>query len=184
MGESSEPVPVETVAVEPHAELVKEFTEIEADVQSLAVGIMAISKRLKKFEKMMHTQLKQKAKKTKGVKKNETPMPIDVRLMKFMGLTEALTTRSEALRKISEYVRKSGLQVADDKRTFTTDNTLASLFGIPKGEKLTFLAINKHITPLFKSKGEQVKKVSAAPVEKPVAKKTKSTKSSAKVAEK
>ena len=107
--------------------------------------------------------------------KNETATPIDNRLMKFMGLSEALTTRSEALRRISDYVRTSGLQIPDDKRTFKTDNTLASLFGIPKGELLTFLAINKHITPLFNKNAIPVPVVSV---------KTKSKKNSKVTAEK
>lgn len=128
--------------------LSQEFLEIETEMQSMTVGMCALSKRLKKLERAMHEVIKKKMKKQKSTK-NETATPIDNRLMKFMGLSEPLTTRSEALRRISDYVRTTGLQVPDDKRTFKTDNTLASLFGIPKGEKLTFLAINKHITPLF-----------------------------------
>ena len=86
--------------------------------------------------------------------------------MKFMNLTEALATRSEALRSISDYVRKNKLQVPDDKRTFSVDDNLAKLFNIPKGEKLTFLAINKYITPLFTAskKVETPSKEAAAPV--------------------
>ena len=150
--------------------LSKEFLEIETEMQSMTVGMCALSKRLKKLEKAMHVVIKMRTKKMKG-QKNETATPIDNRLMKFMGLSEPLTTRSEALRKISDYVRTSGLQVPDDKRTFKTDNTLASLFGIPKGEKLTFLAINKHITPLF-NKNAAV----AVPPSKSAAKKTNSKK--------
>ena len=170
-----------TEQVDPAVELSKEFMEIECAMQSMTVGLMALSKRLKKLEKSMNVVIKQKSKKVKGVKK-ETATKIDNRLMKFMGLSEPITTRSEALRKISDYVRTSGLQVPDDKRTFTTDTTLAGLFGIPKGEKLTFLAINKHITPLFNGSKSAA---SVPPVAEPVVAPKKSKKvSKSKTAEK
>lgn len=144
--ENKVPEPVDNIA-----ELSKEFADIESEVQGVTVGLIALAKKLKALEKRTTQVIKLNSKKKKTQKK-EVSAPIDTRLMKFMGLSEPHTTRSEALRKISEYVRNTQLQMADDKRTFVTDNTLASLFNLPKGQKMTFLAINKHVTPLFNLK--------------------------------
>jgi chromatin remodeling complex protein RSC6 len=129
-------------------EITNEFSELETTIQELAVSLISIGKRLKKLEKSIGSLVKSRSKKVKTHKK-EVPAPIAENLMKFMLLSEPLTTRSEALRKISDYVRKTGLQLQDDKRTFVTDKVLSDLFAISVGEKLTFLAINKFVTPLF-----------------------------------
>lgn len=131
-------------------ELSNEIADIEQVMQSLASTLTALSKRVRKLDKSVASLLKHKTKKVKVAKK-EVPAKIDDRLMKFMGLLEPFATRSEVLRNISAYVRSHKLQIPDDKRTFKTDTTLASLFSVKKDEKLTFLAINKHITPLFVS---------------------------------
>lgn len=163
--------PVKPETPDAATELTTEINEIETSMQALAVSLVALTKRLKKMEKTVHTLLKQKNKKQKTQKK-EVPVKIDARLIKFMSLSEPLTTRSEALRSISEYVRKNKLQVPDDKRTFTTDDTLAKLLNIPKGQKLTFLAINKYITPLFAT-SKKVEPPAAPPVKESSSKKKK-----------
>lgn len=146
-------------------ELTNEFQELEATIQSMTINLIAMGKRVKKLEKTIVSLVKSRSKKTKTQKK-EIPTGISPKLMTFMGLSEALTTRSEALRKISDYVRKTGLQLQDDKRTFVTDKVLSDLFSIPVGEKLTFLAINKYVTPLFTLSSK--KEVVSTPTEVPV----------------
>ena len=135
----------------------KEFMELEILVQELTVSLLAVGKRLKKLEKMTGSLVKSRSKKVKTHKK-EVPVPVSEKLVGFMALAEPLTTRSDALRKISDYVRTTGLQLQDDKRTFVTDKVLADLFSIAVGEKLTFLAINKYVTPLFLTEPKPVVK--------------------------
>ena len=144
-----------------------EFMELEALVQELTVSLLSVGKRLKKLEKMTGSLVKSRSKKVKTHKK-EVPVPVSEKLVGFMTLAEPLTTRSEALRKISDYVRTSGLQLQDDKRTFMTDKVLAELFSIAVGEKLTFLAINKYVTPLFLTEQKTVEKKEAVAAEVPV----------------
>jgi chromatin remodeling complex protein RSC6 len=129
-------------------EIASEFSELESTIQSLTLTLITMGKRMKKLEKNIGVLVKARSKKVKTHKK-EVPAPISAALMTFMGLTEPLATRSDALRKISDYVRKSGLQLEEDKRTFETDKVLSELFNISVGHKLTFLAINKYVTPLF-----------------------------------
>ena len=129
-------------------EISNEFSEIESTIQSLTLTLITMGKKMKKLEKTIGVLVKARSKKVKTHKK-EVPAPISPDLMTFMELAEPLATRSDALRKISDYVRKSGLQLEEDKRTFETDKVLSKLFNIPVGHKLTFLAINKYVTPLF-----------------------------------
>jgi chromatin remodeling complex protein RSC6 len=169
-------------------EIANEFSEIDATIQSATLILIAMSKKMKKLEKTIGLLVKSRSKKVKTQKK-EIPAPISPSLMVFMELSEPLATRSDALRKISNYVRKSGLQLEEDKRTFKVDKVLSDLFNIPSATKLTFLAINKYVTPLFltdtKKKGnavevegfvksEDLEVLTAAPViKKKVVKKTK-----------
>ena len=167
--DSSTPAKSETVKADTEMqEISNEFSELETSVQEVAVVLISLGKRLKKLEKSIGSLVKSRSKKVKTHKK-EVPAPISEKLMKFMELSEPLTTRSEALRRISDYVRKAGLQLQDDKRTYVTDKVLSELFGISVGEKLTFLAINKYVTPLFLTDN----KVTVSVVKEPVQSKPK-----------
>ena len=66
-----------------------------------------------------------------------------------MKLKELVTSREEALRSISKYVRDKKLQDTENKREFVVDKTLSQLLKLKTGVKITFLGINKHISHHF-----------------------------------
>ena len=123
-------------------------TTSEKSYEDVQLKLTAISKELSEIVK----DLKSLEKSSKSRKRSTTTnivYNISPELAKFIGVKEERCSRQVVLQKISEYVRTNGLQKQDDKRKFSADASLAKLLNIKKGDDLTFLAINKHVSPLI-----------------------------------
>ena len=109
------------------------------------------SKTLKELEKAYQV-IKRKNKKKVRCEKKEKQVKVSKELAKFMKLgTEGLTTRTQAMKYISNYVHDKKLQIEENKRNFKTDKDLAKLFNLKQEHELTFLQINHQLSPHFNS---------------------------------
>mmetsp|Transcript_13323 Transcript_13323/g.23925 ORF Transcript_13323/g.23925 Transcript_13323/m.23925 type:complete len:313 (-) Transcript_13323:30-968(-) len=71
---------------------------------------------------------------------------LDPKLVDIVG--QRIATRAVAIRKISDYVRRSQLQVESNRRVFNCDTALKSLFGV---DSLMFIQISSCLGPLLSS---------------------------------
>ena len=68
-------------------------------------------------------------------------------LAKFLSVNSStMLTKAEVMKSISEYIKTKNLQVKDNKRKFSPDAKLTKVFGMPKGNQVTFVEINKHVS--------------------------------------
>lgn len=121
---------------------------VENSYEAIQHKLTTISKELSDIVK----DLKSLEKSSKSRKRSNTSniiYDISPELAKFIGAEQERSSRKAVLQKISEYVRTNGLQNSDDKRKFSADASLAKLLNVKKGDDLTFLAINKHVSPLI-----------------------------------
>lgn len=134
---------VELDAVETSLAAMKtKIVELKQDVDEY-------SKMLKELEKAYQVTKRKYKKKVRNEKK-EKLVKVSKELGKFMKLgTEGLTTRTQAMKYISNYVHDKKLQIEENKRNFRTDKDLAKLFNLKQDHELTFLQINHQLSPHF-----------------------------------
>ena len=87
-------------------------------------------------------------------KKNNTkihmPMKVTKELTKFLSLKAGtLLSKKTAMQQVSTYVKKNNLQLKDNRRMFKPNAKLRRLFKMEKSVPMTFVEINKYISPHF-----------------------------------
>ena len=99
-------------------------------------------------------------------------------LRTFLGLEEGqLISRSEVTKRINAYVKENGLKHADNGRVIVLDDKLRALLKPPGEVQVTFLNLQKYISPHYVKKVAEAPAVDAAPkvvkkvVKRPVVKK-------------
>lgn len=148
----------ETVPVEP-VEPVEQVQE--TPVNTIEVRINELLMQVEEFEKTikgMKSSLKDilgMSKKTtkKKITRVEKVKSIDKPLATFLGMKEGdHITKSEVIRKVSQYVKDNSLQYEDEKghkNNFNIDAKLKKLFDTTD-KTCSFITIQKHITPHLK----------------------------------
>ena len=56
-------------------------------------------------------------------------------------------TKAEVMKSVSNYIKEQNLQIQEDKRRFLPNKELSKIFGIKKPQNMTFVEINKHVSP-------------------------------------
>ena len=125
---------------------------IETTFKSLTDTITDMSKITRGLQdelKSLHKMVKQcdKSSKTKP-KRPQTKMSISKDLEKFLSLDKGtLLTKAEVMKSVSKYIKEKNLQIQEDKRKFLPNKELSKIFGIKKPQNMTFVEINKHVSP-------------------------------------
>ena len=99
--------------------------------------------------KSLHKMIKQSDKsfRTKP-KRPQTKMNLSKDLEKFLALDKGtLLTKAEVMKSVSTYIKEKNLQIQEDKRKFLPNKELSKIFGIKKPQNMTFVEINKHVSP-------------------------------------
>ena len=69
-------------------------------------------------------------------------------LEKFLSLDHGTkATKAEVMKLISTYIKEKNLQIQTDKRRFLPNKELSKIFGVKKPQNMTFVEINKHVSP-------------------------------------
>ncbi len=118
------------------------FVDVDEKLTAIKTLLAELTSVLKVIEKSS-------PKKRPKTKKVEKPRPISKGLATFMKLSEPSSSREGVLRAISKHVHDKKLQDVNNKREFLVDKPLSQLLKLKTGTRLTFLAINKHISHLF-----------------------------------
>jgi upstream activation factor subunit UAF30 len=77
-------------------------------------------------------------------------LEISPKLREFLGLeTEEAVSRSEVTRRINKYINENGLKHPDNGRMIILDAKLTDLLSPPEGVQVTFLNIQKYLSPHY-----------------------------------
>jgi upstream activation factor subunit UAF30 len=77
-------------------------------------------------------------------------LEISPKLREFLGLSaEESVSRSEVTRRINKYINDNGLKHPDNGRMIILDAKLVDLLAPPEGVQVTFLNIQKYLSPHY-----------------------------------
>lgn len=126
----------ETVG-EQFSQLFTTLTGVSAQSRTLSDQVRSIQKALRSASKQARA----------SQKKNQEPMNLSKDLAKFLSVgADTKLTKAEVMKSVSEYIKTHNLQIETDKRKFNPDTKMSKVFGMKKGDALTFVEINKHVS--------------------------------------
>lgn len=125
---------------------------IETTFKSLTTQITDMSKVTRGLQdelKSLHKMVKQSDKSSRSKpKRPQSKMSLSKDLEKFLSLDKGtLLTKAEVMKSVSKYIKEKNLQIQEDKRKFLPNKELSKIFGIKKPQNMTFVEINKHVSP-------------------------------------
>lgn len=140
-----------------------DFETLTNEIASLRSEMAKLMKLVRKIRSHQEDPDGEKAavrSKTNGFNRE---VEVDDELRTFLGLENGqLISRSEVTKRINAYVKENGLKHADNGRVIVLDDKLRALLKPPDEVQVTFLNLQKYISPHY------VKKSEAVPVAPPV----------------
>ena len=133
------------------------ITEINQSILSLKTALSALEKNARRLNATIESQNKKELKAQNKPKKERKPcgfaLPADVsdEMCDFMGREKGTKiSRIEITQFINEYIKKTGLEKADNKQMIIPDEKLWKILGDEaKDKKLTHFTIQKFINRHF-----------------------------------
>jgi chromatin remodeling complex protein RSC6 len=133
------------------------ITEINQSILSLKTALSALEKNARRLNATIESQNKKELKSQNKPKKERKPcgfaLPADVsdEMCDFMGRENGTKiSRIEITQFINEYIKKTGLEKADNKQMIIPDEKLWKILGDEaKDQKLTHFTIQKFINRHF-----------------------------------
>ena len=123
--------------------ILSEIAAIRNDIKSLA----------KIVRKIRATQEDPTGEKSTNRAKNNgfnREQKISEELRAFLGLPEGqLVSRSSVTRAVNKYVKDNGLKHPDNGRVLVLDQKLKDLLKTPEGEQVTYLNLQKYLSPHY-----------------------------------
>ena len=128
-----------------------------ATIESLQLELAAIAKDLKGLTKLVRKvrahQEDPNGEKAKVRAENNgfnRPLEISAALREFLALDpEETISRSNVTRRINKYVTENGLKHPDNGRVIILDEKLTKLLSPPAGLEITFLNVQKYLSPHY-----------------------------------
>ena len=150
-----------------------DLTQITTDLAEIKSSIKALAKLLRKLRTTQDDPDGEKAKARASNNGFNRPLEISSKLSTFLGLAVGeMISRSEVTRRINAYVTANNLKHPDNGRVIILDDKLTELLEPPAGLQITFLNIQKYLSPHYTKvpatpKTPKVKAEKPAPVEVP-----------------
>lgn len=128
-----------------------------ATMESLQAEILALRADVKNLAKMIRkvrsVQDDPTGEKTKARSENNgfnRALQISDKLREFLGAEEGqLVSRSEVTRRVNQYIKANNLKHPDNGRIIILDDKLTDLLAPPEGVQVTFLNMQKYISPHY-----------------------------------
>jgi chromatin remodeling complex protein RSC6 len=138
--------------------LLAEITDLRKEIKSLA----------KIVRKVRAHQEDPTGEKVKARTENSgfnRPQPVSDKLRTFLGLADGeMISRSQVTRKVNQYIKEHDLKHPDNGRIIVMDDKLKTLLDPPEGVQVTFLTMQKYISPHYiKDEPVEAEKPSTAP---------------------
>lgn len=123
--------------------IVDELTALRNEVKSLT----KIVRKIRSFQEDPNGEKAATRSKTNGFNRE---VKVDEELRAFLGLEEGqLISRSQVTRRINAYVKEHGLKHPDNGRVIVMDDKLKALLKPPEDVQVTFLNLQKYISPHY-----------------------------------
>lgn len=144
-----------------------ESATIMTEIAALRNEVKNLTKLVRKIRSTQEDPNGEKAaarSKTNGFNRE---VKVDEELRTFLGLEEGqLISRSQVTKRINVYVKENGLKHPDNGRVIVLDDKLRALLKPPEDVQVTFLNLQKYISPHY-VKDEPVVETPAEPVAEP-----------------
>ena len=135
------------------------------EIASLRNEIKSLTKIVRKIRTHQEDPSGEKAKARAVNNGFNRALEISPKLREFLGLdADEEVSRSEVTRRINKYITENGLKHPDNGRMIILDAKLIDLLAPPEGVQVTFLNIQKYLSPHY-VKAPKEPKAAAAPKE-------------------
>lgn len=146
---------------------------LAAEITAMRSEIKSLTKIVRKIRSTQEDPNGEKAaarSKTNGFNRE---VNVDEELRTFLGLAEGeMISRSQVTKRINAYVKENGLKHPDNGRVIVMDDKLRALLKPPEDVQVTFLNLQKYISPHYIKEesaaepvAETAEPVAAAPAE-------------------
>ena len=123
---------------------------ITSELSSLRNEIKSLTKIVRKIRAHQEDPSGEKAKARAVNNGFNRTLEISPKLREFLGLSSDETvSRSEVTRRINKYINDNGLKHPDNGRMIILDAKLVDLLAPPEGVQVTFLNIQKYLSPHY-----------------------------------
>ena len=147
-----------------------DLTQISIDLAEIKSSIKALAKIMRKLRTSQDDPDGEKAKTRATNNGFNRPLEISEKLRTFLGLEAGeMISRSEVTKRINAYVTVSGLKHPENGRVIILDDKLTELLEPPTGLQITFLNVQKYLSPHYVKPPKAVKASPVAVVEEVVA---------------
>ena len=140
------------------------LSELSAFREEVRSEFKALSKLLRKLKSAQDDPNGEKAKLRATNNGFNRPMDVSDKLRSFLKLgADEQISRSEVTRRINTYVTENGLKHPENGRVIILDEKLIDLLSPPSGLQITFLNIQKYLSPHYLKAPVTPKKEEVAP---------------------
>lgn len=146
-------------------------------IEALTKEVKALAKIVRKIRAYQEDPDGEKAKARSANNGFNRKQDVSPRLREFLGLPEGeLISRSEVTKFITAYVKEQGLKHPDNGRVIIMDDKLTKLLEPPADTQITFLNIQKFLSPHYIKVEAEVEAEAEQPkAKRPTARKPKAT---------
>ena len=131
------------MSTEQHQQILNEIAALRSDIKSL-------SKLVRKVKSKQDAPSGERAKARAENNGFNRKQKISDTLRSFLGLeTEELVSRSYVTRAINKYITEKGLKHPENGRVIMLDDTLRNLLQPPEDIQVTFLNLQKYLSPHY-----------------------------------
>lgn len=130
---------------------------LAADIAALRNDVKSLTKLVRKVRNHQEDPTGEKAKSRTRNNGFNRKMEVSDKLKEFLSLGDGeVVSRSDVTRKVNAYIKENGLKHPDNGRIIVLDDKLSKLLTPPDGEQVTFLNIQKFISPHYLKAAENV----------------------------
>ena len=126
---------------------------IQAEIAALRADVKSLTKLIRKVKSTQEDPTGEKAKaraENNGFNRKQEVTP---KLREFLGIQEGeLISRSEVTKSINKYITEAGLKHPENGRQLILDDTLKELLQPPADVQVTYLNLQKYLSPHYVKK--------------------------------
>jgi len=122
---------------------------IQTELAALRKDVTSLAKIIRKIRNHQEDPSGEKMKERTRNNGFNRPMGLSAELQEFLGTDETQLSRSAVTRRVNEYVKANNLKHPDNGRVLILDDKLTSLLKPPDGMQITYLNIQKYLTPHY-----------------------------------
>ena len=121
------------------------FTNLSNQLSTMTKTTKMLQDEVKTIQKLVKTVSRTNRQRKRKVQKEHV---LSKELCNFLSLEkQSKLTKASVMKEVSNYIKTMDLQIKEDKRRFLPNKELSKLFGIKKPYNMTFVEINKYVSP-------------------------------------